>query len=395
MSNGKKTARVLFLFLFCSGVVFAQDQILQSYMQIFSRADLSAKTGVLRDASADSNAHETIGGLYDFALRFALYNSQILKDDPDMLKLINFAARGAGDSGYIESLNTLWNLFSGYQDSLTRAEILMAIGKLGKGNSIVIDNLNNYLKNQSAAYNFGIRIDYPVLSACIAAVAELGDSSSYPALFSVIATDFPEVIILEALGAMDLIRGDYKQFLIDVIHKNPSEEKLAAFKAGMNSYSFGPAEQGQLAEVALEQSLAFSSVEDNALLSALRYSAIAALTQLRWTRASALAIRHYYRVQTDFQQGLAGKRRFLEAIACLGAIGSSDAALALALQLGLINARTERTGSYDEDITFAVIQALGLIGDKSAFDYLLNISYLNYPDHIQAAAKEALDRFRW
>jgi HEAT repeat protein len=74
---------------------------------------------------------------------------------------------------------------------------------------------------------------------------------------------------------------------------------------------------------------------------------------------------------------------------------SSDAAMALALQLGLINAQTEKTGLYDEDITLAAVQALGAIGDKAAFDYLLYISYLPYPEHIQAAAKEALNRLKW
>jgi len=396
MSSKKpRIMALLFLCLFCSGAVIAQEQVLQSYMQVFSRADLSAKTEVLKHAAADSRASEFMGELYNYALQFALFNSQILKDDPDMQKLVSFAARGAGDSGYHESLDTLWKLLSGYQDSLTGVEILMAMGKLGKGNSMAIENLNNYLLDQSSRYDAGTFADYPVLSACIAAVAELGDSSSYPALFSILTAGYPEVIVLEATGAMDLIRGDYKQFLIDIILKNPPEEKLAAFKAGMGSSVFGLAEQGQLAEVALEQGLAFGIVENNAALSALRYSAISALTRLQWTRASALAIRHYYRVQTDFQQGIVYKERFLEAIACLGAIGSSDAAMALALQLGLINARTERTGTFDEDITLALIQALGLIGDKAAFDYLLYISYLNYPDHIQAAAKNALDRFRW
>jgi HEAT repeat protein len=389
-----RTRALLFLCLLCSGIAIAQEPVLQSYMQIFSRADLSAKTDIIKTAAADSRV-EFMGELYEFALQFAIFNSQILKNDPDMLNLVSLAARGAGDSGSVESLDTLWNLLSSYQDSITRVEILMAIGKLGNSSSKVIENLNNYLAHQSSIYSSGINVDYPVLSACIAAVAELGDSSSYPALFTVLNAGFPEVIVLEASGAMDLIRGDYKQFLVDVIQKNPPEEKIAAFKAGMSSSGFGTTEQGQLAEVALEQGLAFGSIEDNAALSALRYSAIAAITRLQWTRASALAIRHYYRVQTDFQQGVASKELFLEAIACLGAIGSSDAALALALQLGLINARTERTGSFDEDITLAVIQALGLIGDKSAFDYLFYISYLNYPDHIQVAAKEALDRFRW
>jgi HEAT repeat protein len=374
--------------------VFGEDPILQSYQQNFSRADIAAKTEILKDAATDDRADEFIGPLYEFALQFALRHVEILKDDPELIHMTVIAARGAGTSDHKGSVATLWRLFSGLRDSRTRVEILGALGSLGKGDSQIIENLNDYLAGQNRLYRSGMDLDYPVISACVAALAELGDSSSYPALFSVLTTGYPEVIVMEASGALDVISGNYKQFLLDVILKNPPGEKLAAFRAGMNSGRFSPADKGQLAEIALDQSLGVSSGGGEAL-SALRYAAVLALTRLQWTRASALAIRGFYRIQTDFQQGAAPKERFLESVACLGAMGSSDAALALALQLGLINAQTEKTGVYDEDITLAVVRALGAIGDKAAFDYLLYISYLNYPDHIQAAAKEALNRLKW
>jgi hypothetical protein len=41
------------------------------------------------------------------------------------------------------------------------------------------------------------------------------------------------------------------------------------------------------------------------------------------------------------------------------------------------------------------VQSLGEVGDKAAVDYLLYMNYLAYPEHIQAAAKEALGRLKW
>jgi len=385
----------IFTILFFPCAVFAQESNLQIYQQEFSRADLPAKVKILKEANLDNRVNNSIGQLYEFALQFALQNSEILSDDPDMTELICVAARGAGNAAYRESQDTLWALFSNYGNSLARVEILLAIGKLGKGNIQLIENLNNYLTVQTGLFKSGVNVDYQAISACIASLAELGDSSSYPALFSILSTGFPEVIILEASGTLDLIPGNYKQFIFDVIMKNPPDEKLAAFRAGMNSARFSPSEQGQLAEIALEQSLASAGAEEDFSLSVLRYSAIQALTRLKWTRASALAIRHYYRVQTDYQHGTAPKERFLEAIGCLGEVGSSDAAMVLALQLGLINAQTEKTGVYDREIILSLVKALGMIGSKAAFDYLHYISYLNYPEDIQAAAREALGLLRW
>ena len=388
---------LVFLFAWWTPFVFSQESVLQSYQQNFTRANLSAKAGILQDAADDEDAAEFIGPLYEFALRFVLANAEILRDDPEMIHLAGIAVRGAGNAGFKESLDTLWDVFSSYRDSRTRVEILGALEVLGKGNGQVIENLNQYLDSQNKLFRSGIIPDYPTFSACVAALAQLGDGSSFPALFAAVTAGYPENITDEIAGALNVIPGNYLRFLLDIILKNPPVEKSAAFKVGGAGRRFSPAEQGQLAEAALEQGLSYfpGSAEEITILSEMRYASVLTLTRLRWTRASAQAIRHFYRVQTDFQQGNAPRERFLEAINCLGAMGTSEAALALGLQMGLFNAQTEKTGAYDEDVILALVRSLGSIGDKSAFDYLLYISYLPYPDQIQAAAKEALNRLRW
>jgi hypothetical protein len=222
---------------------------------------------------------------------------------------------------------------------------------------------------------------------------ELGDSSSYSALFSVLYAGYPEIVASEAQGALEVIPGDLQQFLINTIINNPPEEKFAAFKAGVNSDRLNVPQKGQIAELALEQGM--NTVEENIDMTVMRYSAVLQLTQLSWTRANDLAIRHYYRVQNDYIQNMVSKERFIEAIACLGAVGNSDAALVLGLYLGLINAGTRSTGSFDTDITTAVVQALGNIGYNAVFDHLLYVSNLPYPEEIQTAAREAVARLKW
>jgi hypothetical protein len=106
-------------------------------------------------------------------------------------------------------------------------------------------------------------------------------------------------------------------------------------------------------------------------------------------------IKHFYRVQTDYNNGAAAREQLLEAVACLGAMNSGEAAQTLALQLGLFNSQMERTGEYDAGILLGVINALGELGDKIAFDYLLYIGYLDYPEEVQAAARSALNRLSW
>jgi len=387
-----KKAVFFALFVLLSFPAFCDSPVLQLYKQKFSRADLSAKAQIMENAANDSTFTGDIGQFYEYALQFALENSMLLKNDYTLQRIIDISITGLEKTGYINNIDILWKLLMGYPDSTIGAEILIAVGRLGKNNIDITDSVNNYLTEKNILYSSGNSVNYVMISACIMAIMELNDTSSYPALFAVLCLGYPEVIKSEAQGALDLISGNLKQFLSDTIERGSPFEKFFALTAGMNSNKLTVSERGQLAELALEQSLTNG---DNADLSAMRYAAVQALTNLRWTRANNLAIRHFYRVQTEFQYNAASRERLLEAIALLGAVGNSDAALALCLQLGLINARTERMGEFDEEITLAIVRALGLIGDKAAFDHLLNVSNLLYPENILAAAGEAIDRLRW
>ncbi|AEF83077.1 hypothetical protein [Leadbettera azotonutricia] len=394
---GKSFILLIVLLILVSEAVSAQEPILLSYERNFVRAGLATKAGILRDAATDDRSGEFMGPLYEFALKFVLDNGELLRDDPDMIALASLAARGAGSTRHKASADTLWKIFSVYRDSHSRVEMLGALGILGKGNTQVVENLNQFLANQNNGSRSGMAPDYPTLTACISALAALGDGSSFPVLFSAMTAGYPEPVVQAAIAALESIQGNYKQYLTDVIRKNPPAEKFAAFRIGANNLKFTEAERGELAQTALEVTLDLfpGNAESGAAVSSLRYAAIQSLTQLKWTRASPFAIRHFYRVQTDYGNGAAPRERLLEAIACLGSMGNSESAQVLALQLGYFNSQKERNAETDEAVILALIQSLGELGDKVAFDYLLYISYLNYPESIQAAAREALNRLKW
>ena len=97
----------------------------------------------------------------------------------------------------------------------------------------------------------------------------------------------------------------------------------------------------------------------------------------------------------DFSRGTIAKVRALQAIRTLGALESEDAARTLSLQLARTNAEVERAGRWDEEITLALVEALGALGHRSAFDSLTYVTYLSYPETVQFAAREALSRLKW
>jgi HEAT repeat protein len=383
--------------LFVQGAAWGQEPVLRSYERSFIRANLPGKADVLRDAASDRGAAEFMGELYQFALDFVLQNAEVLRDDPDLNNLATAVSRGLRNAGTGADAETLWQVFSSFRDSAVRVAVLNSLALLGQGNASIRNNLNQYLANQSSRYRSGVSPDYPVLSACIAALGALGDESSFPALFSVLTAGYPEPVTREVSEALGGIEGDYQQYLIGVIRNNPPVEKMAAFNTGIRHTAFTEAERGEIAEIALETVLELypGGWENETAVTQLRYQAARALGELQWTRATDLLIGHYYRVQRDYGSGTASRERFLETIYNLGAMGSSDAARVLSLQMGYINAQMEQNRYFDESITLEVINALGRIGDRVAFDHLSYISYLAYPEGIQNAARDALGRLKW
>ncbi|AEJ19731.1 HEAT repeat domain-containing protein [Gracilinema caldarium] len=388
----------LFSFLFVPFLVAQTgNTVLQSYQKLFIRTALATKPEIIENAVQDTDMKNNLGSFFDYTLSFVLQYADVLKDDPEMIRLASTIARAALHAGEAQNRDALWRLFMAYRDTETRVAVLDALAVLGKGDGRVIENLNQFLSNQNNVYRTGLIPDYQVLSACINTLGKLGDGSSFPVLFSTMIAGYPETYSRLAAQALGSIKGDFKKYLIDVIRKNSPVEKLAAFKAAMEHTDFTPADRGEIAENALDISLSFIAPleSDQQSLDELRYAAIRVLTEHRWSRATTLVIKHFYRLQTDYSNETELKSRFIEAIQCLGAMGTSEAAQALSLQLGLINTTMERTKKFDEEVLTTVIEALGNIGDKIAFDYLLYIGYLPYPESIQTTAREAMNRLKW
>jgi hypothetical protein len=397
----KRIAAALALALCLGSAIGAQDadSIILAYRRNFARASLSTKLELLKEASSRSDV--SMGSLYDMALRFAVDNAALLGADPQLKDLAVLAATETGKAAYSQAIDDLWALFQGFMDQDVRKAAVTALGYAGSGESRVAENLNAFLASQNSLFRSGSQPEYPALEACIDALGVLGDGSSFPVLFSAYVAGYSPNLAGKAAKALGSIKGDYRGYLLRVIAKNPPIEKSAAYAAGLDNPNFDDDDRGALAEGALSVALdataqqgSYSPVEMQSIRE-LRLASIRELRTLKWQRASPLAILHFKLILGDYAKGVASKTDFLEAIGCLGAMGSTEAAQALSLYLQFINGQTEQGSPYDEEILLASIGALGDLGDKAAFDYLLQIGYLQYSDAVKRAAKEALLKLRW
>lgn len=394
----KKVLLALLLFSFSFAAVFAQDTEenphLDSFLRNFARANLDTKIKVLEDA--EQLNLEGLGPLYHKAVQFVIGNQILLQTDPAAHRLALLATRLIGESGYAEAKYDIWDLFEIDKDTTVRVQVLNTLGKIAQGDDELIWKLNNFLLGQNTQFLTGGRPDTQVVAAVISALGELGDESSFPVIFTAMSLSYSDAITSIARQALYKIEGELKDHLINVIVKNTIDEKLGALRMALAEDKLTENDKGDIAEKAMEVGLNTTSPDatEKAQLRELRYIAARALTARNWSKATDLAIRHFDVTVMEYDRGIARKTDFLEAIACLGAMTTHEAAIRLNLYLDLLNTYKEQDRSVDNQIVLAVINNLGKLGDKVAMDNLLFVGYLNYSQTVQNAAREAINNLK-
>ena len=127
----------------------------------------------------------------------------------------------------------------------------------------------------------------------------------------------------------------------------------------------------------------------------LQFEALQILNANKWTRASGSVLAFFASSQKDFANGQITEEQFIELINSLVNISPLDAVSPLIKYLGELNTQQEHNAGVAQNVVLAVINSLGAIGDKSAFDSLLSVTYLNYPEPVLSAARQALAGLRW
>jgi len=375
----------------------AQDSsaLIDTYRRNFVRSSLGTKLELLQDAASYEGVD--MGPLYDTALQFVLGNASLLSTDSLLRDMSVLSVNMIRKYKYAPAAENLWNLFEVYKDNLVRVPILQTLAEVAGGNKTILTEVNSFLDVQISLFKSGARIDQAVLDAAVYALGRLGDASSFPYLFAAYTASVSKVVTDRAGLAMAALKGDYASFLAEVIRSHTPAEKSAALEAGLRGEALSVEKRAELAEVALAVGVPYisSSASDQAFIVSLRASAARELTLREWQKASPLAVRHFYDFQLQYNRGQVSKSNFLESIALLGAMATNEAAQALALYLQMINTETEQGKSFDEQISLAVVNNLGRLGDKAAFDYLLYMGYLQYPDSVKKAARDALQKLRW
>jgi HEAT repeat protein len=335
-----------------------------------------------------------MGPLYHQALEFVIDNASIFENDLVARELGILAVRLVGMSGYRDALYSLWEYFTAVEERSIRIEVLNAIGSLAPVDPRLVNNLNRWLDGENDRLRVDEEVDLEVIEEAIVALGKIGDDSSFPVLFSASILGGSDDIDEKAIEALYSIEGNFQDLILRVVEENPLTEKLEALRIGLSNEDINENEKGEIAELALSKGLytAAGQSQEREILRQIRYESVRALTKYSWSTATNDVIEHFDQTLQEAILGIGRTSHVLEAIGALGAMNTHEAAVRLSLYLDLLNSDVERGKSVEDEIVLAVIQSLGELGDKVAFDYLLYARLLDYSDSIKKAAQDSLNQ---
>ena len=125
------------------------------------------------------------------------------------------------------------------------------------------------------------------------------------------------------------------------------------------------------------------------------------LTEHKWSHAASAINRNLLLAKKAYAKGTMGEKDFVRLIKSSVQIPSHDLAQSLTDMLSECNSRVEKASSDAKvempakSVVLALITALGELGDKTAFDTLLSVTYLSYPLEVVDEAKKSLQALNW
>ena len=376
----KKQFTLLLITIMLLNSVFAQE-----YKKQFIKGNITDKTNAVREASGQEGIW-----LSQKAIDFVLENNEIIGTDRDMdglavaavLSLPNDYVFGLSETEKTQILNKFIALFDNFSRSNT-VQIAVQSKVLSLKDNMNTDAftevLNKFLQGSTV-----LSSDSSLLKSVINSLGFIGNNISFSILYNNLNDKRYSAYYPEIEETIKKLIPVSMNEVLQIVHSRDAANTQRIF----NLVKQAEISTNNLCEIA-------ENVLNDAPLISLKFDALAILNSHKWTRASNSVLAFFAAAQKDFQNELIAEDQFVGLINSLVNISPLDAVNPLIKYLGELNQQLEYNNTVAQNIVLAVINSLGAIGDKQAFDSLLSVTYLNYPEPVLSAARQALAGLRW
>lgn len=373
-------------------------QVPQQYVD-FITGSVADKTALMKSLVINVDTPELVATLPELSLEFLQEQVPVIGTGSGMKELalatipvlkVSTQRQGA----------LLWNIFGLIDDSQVRVAVLETMTTTAGINKRL---MSPYLEGVHTFVAESVAFGEENLSTSLRAVKFLGkmaDPSSFEILFRLlnsggntqlnqaIEVSLSEVIPSSQAALLRYISQDSysmaeKYRLLLLVQKNEKISQLFKAEVAEKALSSTTINIGDISKMAPEAiSLQLAAVEQ--------------ITDSVWSRAAETVASYFVVAQEQLELGLITSDQFLLVVDCLETLATTRSVSALMEYLGVLNVKAAQdVASVNHEVLLAVIESLGALGDKAAFDNLLYVTYLPYPETITTAARTVLAGLKW
>lgn len=385
MNKQKKIAALVLLTALFSNSIFAA----KNYEVQFAKGNISQKTTAVLAAAEEGDSSLAIK-----AIDFAISEKEILNGDPEFLTLVRTSVKALAESSNVKLKNYEKNIIEIF-NNFTEEDIRLSVLDLMTSNASpnIVSVINNYLTECTMS---NVQMN-PVILKAITALGKIGNTTSFQLLFAIsLNHNWPQYERQIDAALTPLADGCEKE-IIRIMNIAPMEDKIEIINLLSRIDLFSQNIPGEVAEIGLAVSISnIKSVNDMTQERLeLQLAAIRLLSKAKWTRASQTVTEFFPYIKLEYEEDVISADQFAEIIECMSEIASGNTAVVLSEYLDSLNRSLENNNVPETAVIMAVIKSLGRLGDKSAFDSLLSVTYLDYSEEISIAARQALSDLKW
>lgn len=398
----KGLVSIFFSIFLCSASLFAAES--DEAVKLFVKGSIADKIAVVRN----STGRESIV-LSERGIDFSIENAYILKNDRDLSALAVASVLALSkDSSFSEEesvrfCNKLISVFKSFDDDNVRIAALdrIVVFSGGVGHDAVVSLINSFVKDAVGTVD---KVS-PVIASAVTSLGKIGDAESFSIIYGAWSSN-----------KWEQYRNELSLAVIDLSQKYPDAAKKTVLSSSVEEISeyFDLIEKKDTipenfkAEIAenvllktinnkenLQNASSGEAVAKRDTFVQLQLKSLAVIADNRWSKASKLVGQYFVLAKKMYADKILNDNEFIAVITNTAKIASQDSAQCLSDCLADFNRSLENSVAPVKSVVLAVISALGGLGDKTAFDNLLYVTYLEYPEEVVSEARDALAKLKW
>ena len=362
----------------------------------FVSGNIADKTEAVKEASEVEKVD-----LAKAALEFSTNYKEILGDDRE-LSALAVAGIFAIPNEYIEKCSPaeknqltdkFLELYSVFSDMTVKIAVLNKITTADLPRERFVTFLNTYVSASKVEDS-----EQQLLKSVLQTLGAIGNDETFRILFKAAAEKKWTPLVSDVETALSALALSSEKQLLEMIRAGNVTDSRRIFDIVVKNKENPQIFVAEIAENVLARSIYImeNATSMSEALIPLQLDSFNALRELKWTRASGTVVSYFNAAKTEYQNSLITEETFCDVIAGVIAIAPIASVQSLSAYLVALNKQMEeKSGMPSEAVVLALINSLGAVGDKNAFDALLGVTYFDYSDSVIAAARKALANLKW